>query len=315
MFPKMLVPLDGSELAESVIPCAQEIVASLGSQLIFLHVAIPGDSRSHMLRIYLDHTAGKVRHQLTERLKGDKEVGKGRNPFKVKGSLRSGNPAEEILRYAEKNEIDLIAMATHGRSGISRWVLGSVADRIKEAADTPVLLLRSQSPLGTPICRGAFARILVPLDGSAWGEACLPVVKGLASRTGAEIILFQAIQNAGDLTANPGPDAGGRPPTEGQSRKKTPETAAGKKLARLRADAQRYLEAKAADLGGLNVKCHLVPGELGEATIESAVRFEADLIAMPTHGRKGIDRWIMGSIADRVLHGSDRPVLLVRIKD
>ncbi|MEE8472184.1 MAG: universal stress protein [Dehalococcoidia bacterium] len=315
MFAKILVPLDGSELAESVLPCAEEIVASLGSKLVLLHVAIPGDSRSHMLRVYLDHTAGTVRHQLAQRRKGEKEGGKGREPVKVKGSLRSGNPAEEILRYAEKNEIDLIAMATHGRSGISRWVLGSVADRIKEAADTPVLLLRAQNPPGSPICPGAFARILVPLDGTAWGEACLPVVQGIASRTGAEIILFQAIHDAGDPTATSGQAAGDRPPAGGKGRKKTTETASGKKLARLRADAQRYLEARAADLEGLNIKCHLVSGDLAEATIASAVRFDADLIAMPTHGRKGIDRWIMGSIADRVLHGSDRPVLLVRVKD
>jgi nucleotide-binding universal stress UspA family protein len=263
----------------------------------------------------MDYTSKSVRRQLKERLKREERRDEGRKAGRVKAVIRSGNPAEEILAYAGKNEISLIAMATHGHTGITRWVLGSVADRVLQAAEAPVLLLRAQRPLGPDICRGAFARILVPLDGSALGEASLPYVEGIASKTGAEIILFQAIERARDLMATYWQAPEYSPPDEMQRQMRSLESEIERRFAFVETAARQYLEGRAANMGGLKVQCLVSPGKPAQTIIESAAQYDADLIAMSTHGRSGFGRWLMGNVADRVIHSSDRPVLLIRAKE
>ena len=147
MFRRILVPLDGSELAECVLPHAESIAKGCGvEEVVFLRVVEPfhqvSDSRGYLSRettnsIDADNKAAAEKYlsQLIKRTRYD--------GISVKPEVITGRPAESIADYATKNSIDLIAIATHGRSGISRWTWGGVADRILRSACVPVLMVRT----------------------------------------------------------------------------------------------------------------------------------------------------------------------------
>lgn len=144
MYKRILVTLDGSEVAEEVIPYALDIGEKMGSEVVLLRVSPPvqvleEDGKiistidQEMERVAADYNQYLNRIAFQFRAKG----------LKVLTAVRFGDAAEEIVEYAKENGVDLIAMCTHGRSGIRRWVYGSVADRVLRAASTPVLLVRA----------------------------------------------------------------------------------------------------------------------------------------------------------------------------
>ncbi len=138
MFKKILVPLDGSALAEAIVPQVTELVRLHGAELVILRVALahgfPG----------VDPTEAQLQavRESEKYLEGVEKDLKARG-LKVSSVVRYGNAAEEILDHAAFAGIDLIAMSTHGRTGVSRWVLGSVAEKVLRASTTPLLLLRA----------------------------------------------------------------------------------------------------------------------------------------------------------------------------
>lgn len=147
MYKKILVPLDGSKLAECVLPHVESIAKGCGTQcVVFLRVVEPfvipsgGEgfhfSEKDMKRIDSESWA-EARGYVSQLVAQTKYEG-----VKVQSEVVSGRAAETIAEYATKNEIDLIAIATHGRSGVSRWVWGSVADRVLRSSCTPVLMVR-----------------------------------------------------------------------------------------------------------------------------------------------------------------------------
>jgi nucleotide-binding universal stress UspA family protein len=139
-----------------------------------------------------------------------------------------------------------------------------------------------------------FSKILVPLDGSKLSESVLPYVSGLAKPLGAEIVLLRVVvfvdQDTGAIPAEYAPSA------------------------EVLGEMKRYLERQAADLRriGLTVTTHAVGGHVADTIIDYAIEIHADMIAMSTHGRTGAARWLIGSVADKVVHGAQVPVLLVR---
>jgi nucleotide-binding universal stress UspA family protein len=148
MYKKILVPLDGSELAECVLPHVESIAKGCGVQnVVFLRVVEPfhmpvsgvgaGFSEEDMKRMNSENRAAAENYlsQLANRTKYD--------GVNVQAQVISGRAAESIADYATKNAIDLITIATHGRSGVSRWVWGSVADRVIRSACVPVLMVRA----------------------------------------------------------------------------------------------------------------------------------------------------------------------------
>jgi nucleotide-binding universal stress UspA family protein len=182
MYRKVVVPLDGSELAEEVLPHVAEMIRGRDSQVYLLSVtpmmrgvARPvvdlrpdGEERQRVeqeLKEYLRKVASRLESVAAE----------------VEVTVRSGRPADEILTFADNVGADLIAMTTHGRSGIRDWIFGSVADRILRGATCPVLLVRA----GQTKLRTTYQRILIPLDGSELAEQILPYVKAFirSSRT------------------------------------------------------------------------------------------------------------------------------------
>ena len=177
MYQRILVPLDGSELAQVILPYIEELARTARAEIILLRVCEEyEDCTDPMHQAYLDRLAKSI----PWRLGGRGDI--------IRSEVVRGHPAEEIMTYAEQNDVNLIAMATHGRSGISRWLMGSVASKVLSASGSPVLLVRPE--ILQKVTPEGWLRhnILVPLDGSSVAEWVLPHVGYLGKERGAEII-------------------------------------------------------------------------------------------------------------------------------
>ncbi|OGO38445.1 MAG: hypothetical protein A2147_10360, partial [Chloroflexi bacterium RBG_16_57_8] len=141
MYKRMLVPLDGSEVAEVVLPYAKELSGRLGVEVILLHISNPAlKDFQPMMQAYVDHAAEIIR---TGAAAIQRELRPAAKPgtITVQGKFAGGYPPDEILRFADENQIDFILVASHGRSGRKRWNIGSVAERVLRSAAIPVLLV------------------------------------------------------------------------------------------------------------------------------------------------------------------------------
>jgi len=184
MYQRILVPLDGSELAETALDYARDIAGELGLTMTILHVYNPAEREFVTMREgYINGIVDLVCRQLGEQYGRDRGF-----PGQVQGELVIGHAAEEILRYADRNNIDLIMMATHGRSGIKRWAIGSVADKVVRATKKPVMLVRAARiapPQNT---------IIVPLDSYKQSEAVIGYVESLAAGLKSNVILLRVLE-------------------------------------------------------------------------------------------------------------------------
>ena len=212
----------------------------------------------------------------------------------VEHEVRVGSAATAILELAESAHIDVIAMATHGRTGLQRWVYGSVADKVLSGARLPILLVRASE---APPAIASIRRILIPLDGSALAECALISALHLAKAFDAEMLLFRVWESSAYLQN--GLAAG---------------TAAVALDEALCAVVEEYLTEKTREARsqGVRVRWETQLGMAAENILDVAQKRAANLVVMSTHGRSGVGRWIMGSVADRVLRASQVPVLLIR---
>ena len=291
MFEKILVPLDGSEISEQALPCAQEIVGRLGSKIVLMQVSETGESGLyHVQELYINQIAQKVK----EIVKKFRE-----QPVEVEPAILIGSAADEIIKYADKNDVGLVVMGTHGRSGISRWAVGSVANKVIRGTKAPVMLVRSRE--SCPVAKSRLlTRVVVPLDGSEVGEAALPYVIDMATKLDMEVILFQAVSLAYHVYAS------------GEIVSQVPYT--NQEMQPVVASVRAYLDKVADRLKAKNlrVRTDAKTGSAADSIIKAADEFQADLVAMSTHGRSGISRWVFGSVAERVLQAGTTPLLLVR---
>ncbi len=296
MYKRILVPLDGSELAEVALPYAEELAGRLGSEITLVHVYETADAQyERMHQAYIQKMVEATK-QGAERFLAKSKAKR----VKVKPALLVGHAAEEIVDYADKENADLIIIATHGRSGISRWVLGSVATKVLSAAKRPVALIRAEGVRDSAGEKGMIKKALVPLDGSRESEAVIPYVEELASGLEAEVVLLHVTAPAYPVYIMP---------TEPVQIPFSEE-----EVQLLRSKAEAYLEDVGSALKGkgINTKLEVRFGGSADEIIKVADEVGADLVAMSTHGRSGISRWAFGSTADRVLHAGNTPILLVR---
>lgn len=297
MYEKILIPLDGSELAEVALPYAEELAGRLGSEITLLAVAESEESQDyHKHQLYIQHLVEPTKRLAEKYLKkpGDKLI-------KVESTILTGHPADEIVAYADKEGSSLIVMATHGRSGIRRWSLGSVADKVVRAATQPVALIRAKGARPDVRERGILNRALVPLDGSKESEAIIPNIEELASKLDAEIILLQVLERAYHMWAG------------GEASSLIPYTDA--EMEPLKAQAASYLEEVISLLNnkGIPTRPEVRVGSPAREIIKLADETDSDMVAMSTHGKSGFSRWAFGSVAEKVLHAGNTPLLLVRI--
>ncbi len=296
----ILVPLDGSELAEQALPHAAALARSLDCGVTLVRVpesvVVPVVSAG----IWITHEveAAEARGQTEEYLQ---EVA-GRELFdglSVDWHIPSVPVAAGLLDVIEAESPRLVVMTTHGRSGLQRVLLGSVADKLVRSSPAPVYLVRaSQEP--EPVSQ---RRILVPLDGSELSAAALEPAARLAKATGAELLLSRVPTVPGYTTVIP-ENAGMIPSL----------------LREETVHVSDYLERLAEPLRerGLAVRCEaavVTAGTVAEGLLRLAEDEEVDLIMMTTHGRSGIGRWLFGSVADNIVRHAHVPVWLIRSQE
>ena len=298
MFDKILLPLDGSEVAEAALPYGEELARRLGVELILFHVCGPEHKQfCHMHQMYLDSTAEIVR----------REVAKGRakgTQVKVNAeALSLGEPVETICDYVGKSDIGLMILAAKGASGFKLWRLGSVADRVCRTVAIPTMLIRVQD--GQPVVRRRrISRILLPLDGSEAGELAIPVAQELALKLKARITLFQMAQKTSAAPFT-GEDVGLYGSIDVNWAKL--EALEQKRSLAYLLNVEGRLRAK-----GIPVTHSIVSGtDPGDAIIEAGQKAGGDLVVMSTRGRSAIRRWVFGSTAEKVLRHGELPLLLV----
>jgi nucleotide-binding universal stress UspA family protein len=284
----ILVPLDGSPLAEAILPVAEEWAKEEGAEVVLLRAVLAPHGLGR------DDTEATVRvvEEAEAYLKEVAERLERRGLKQVRWVVWYNEAATAIAEAVGRYGVDLIAMATHGRSGLSRLLLGSVAEAVVRAVRVPVLLLRGQSAW-KPWVTG---RILVPLDGSHTSEAILPVVERLAGPRDLKIALMEVIE-----------------PIPSAVRAETP-LGMEELISVRQGDAERYLAKVAEPLRnrGLRVEWAVESGRPAERITAVAAQERADLITMVTHGRSGLGRFFLGSVAEGVLRSAAMPVLLFK---
>lgn len=307
----MLVPLDGSELAEVVFAYAKELAGRLSLDVTLLHVCSPTEQElAPMHRSYTEHMAGIVKLQV-EAIQKKVGIQPGSKEVETRGELAVGYPAEQILSYADENDIDLILMATHGRSGIRRWAIGSVADKVLRASKVPVWLVRAGIPEEVVYDEWPRRTILVPLDGSELAESVLPHVETLAKQRGAELVDVVLLRVCDPpIISSDYPEA---------IMPLSWEEHVEQQMAWCKRASEKYLAGVEKQLkdAGLKVRSEVLVGNPpldnpANEIIDYANRNPFNLIVMATHGRSGISRWAYGSVAARVLLGVSSPLFLVR---
>ncbi|MBI4283605.1 MAG: universal stress protein [Chloroflexi bacterium] len=308
MYRKMLVPLDGSTLAEVVFTYAKELAGRLDLEVILLHVTSPTVGEFlPMRRAYIEQAANTVGRQsrAVQKKTGIEAEGQA---VKAYGELVVGYPAEEILRYADEKAIDLILMATHGASGRKRWTLGSVADKVLRASKVPVWLVRPGTPEEPVSDQWTMKTMLVPLDGSEIAESVLPHVEILAKQRGTEpmgVVLLRVCEPP-TTPIYYGADLAEVPLNWGQFVQQ--ETERGKRVAK---EYLAKIEKRLKDIN-ISVRSEMLVGKASDTIVDYAKKNTFDLIVMATHGRSGLSRLVYGSVAANILHGISSPIFLVK---
>lgn len=287
MFKRVLVPLDQSALSERVLPIAQCLAEYFDSQIDLIYV-VPTDNET-----VPDGVASDVREEGEAYLKGVVDSwSSGKKPGKIAASVHAGYPASVIIEQAESQDDTIILMSTHGYSGVQRLLLGSVAGKVVQAAHTPVLLVPAgaKSPEGELV---KFERLIVPLDGSELAETILPYAITLCKTLDMEMILVRSYH----------------PHFPGS-------TIRMHDVSKIVHDsAENYIKAMAEKLtaeGLKNVTYKVLNGLPAEQITDFAVETPNSVTALCTHGRYGISRWMLGSVANAVIHCAEEPVLVVR---
>jgi nucleotide-binding universal stress UspA family protein len=301
MYKKILVPLDGSSIAEVVLPYARAFATALRIPVHLLQVMDP-ETRIPSVAAQQDRSHNILTGEREHNVDYLKEISASfPDPAAVSCSVRIGKPAEVITEVAALHLDTLIAMATHGRSGVRRWLLGSVAEKVLHGADNDVLLIRAIEPIERKGAAAHLERLVVPLDGSKLAEqAVVPCAVKLAKKMNLELILLRVYLMPG--VAYP---TGSYAPDWKLLDRETRER------------ASEYLQEKIRQLlneGFDRVSSMVLEGSAAEKIIEVARENPGSLIAMSTHGASGVGRWVLGSITERVIRHSDSAVLVIRAK-
>jgi nucleotide-binding universal stress UspA family protein len=297
MFRRILVSLDGSPFAETALPAALGIARRSNAEIRLLAVR---DSAFPALDEFGLRYPGSEAEQAARRatecyLRAVEERLESSWP-KVSSVLRSGSPAEEILREGADFRADVLVMATHGRGGLTRFWLGSVASACAHRAHIPVLLIHPEGIFDRDAWDADVRRVVVPLDGTELSERALGPAIGVANLYGTRIALVRVIH---ELTvADP---------------EFFPDTFADtERIVDLdRAEAMEYLERVAAPLREWGLSVSVFP--VAATSTPAAVLDEAggDMVVMATHARTGFARAFLGSVTDAVIRGAPGPVLVI----
>lgn len=297
MFRKVMIAVDGSAFSEQALGWAYLIgrAASAELHLVMVHEGRPPGERGFLF--ISEHVDAQQREAEEEYLAALVERASRDSGLRVQSSLLTGTPASALTDAAARHGMDLLILSTHGRGGVNRLWLGSVADQVVRRARLPVLLVRPDE--GGPQVDPRMRRVLAAVDGSAPSEAVLHQSAALCALTGAECTIMRVVVPPTHIITSRIPD------TAALVRQRTEEAAA---------EAEEYLR----EIGGRGhwqptaTRTEVVIGnDAATAILRCAAAEDADVIAVGTSGHGGAARMILGSVADKVIRGSHRAVLVI----
>lgn len=299
MYSKILIPLDGSKTAEKVLPYARYLAGKFKIPVELLAVIDIAEMATHITAEkarFLDTMIEEGVRFSTTYLKG---VASTFAAADVKCTVEKGRAEDAIIERSEADTAMLIAMATHGRSGLNRFLLGSVAEKVLRGTANPLLLVRATETAKSD-GEAAFKSIIVPLDGSELAESVIPMVAGVAKKLDLEVVLFRAYHIPYNAYAG----------DDGYYAVNYDDL-----IASVRDEAKEYLGKKMAEvkkLGVATVSAVTKEGFAGDEIIAFGSKTPDGLIAICSHGRSGVKRWVLGSVTEIVARHTNDPMLIVR---
>jgi nucleotide-binding universal stress UspA family protein len=339
MFNRILVPLDGSTLAERAIPHAEEFARICQSTIILLQVLDPTsyhenpnpvDPLSWQIRkteadMYMQGIAARIR----ENLKGSatdanvsQNIGGDGRSARVEYSILEGKTPENIVNFAHSENIDLLVISTHGSGGLSRWNISSVTQKVIELIYLPVLIVRAYNQTDAELSRVKYRKILLPIDSSRRAECSLPAGIEIA-RGENPVEIVSRIDNL--LSTSGAPEATSSrttlilaaviKPPEIPIPEPYPveiEQLAGELMNISRQAVSLYLNEMKARLPVESEICVLENRSISSAIQELATQDDIDLIVLCAHGYTGESSWPYGSIARNYLEHGSKPVLIIQ---
>lgn len=288
---QIVVPLDMSDVSESSLPVARALASQIGATIALISVIefSPDFDDFVSPREFREDTA-RLKRELSTYLEG---IAATFPDVPVETVVRVGDPLDEIDNLVDSLDQPLVVMASHGRTGLRRHLIGSVTWRVVHSVSCPVVVVKAgaeRTETGGPI-----RRVLVPLDGSALAEAALDVVSSVFGEDVAELHLVR-VSNPVLWRGLPAARMGYYDDD------------------RMRDASASYLRGVAGGLKdrGVRTLFEVREGIVSDAILEAAAEGEVDMVVMATHGRAGLQRVLMGSQAERVLRDAELPVMLVR---
>lgn len=278
---KLLIPLDGSQLSQAVLPWIELIADSSEDQIEMMRSFLPVEQLHLSTGLPITIAEMINNDDLHTRIEEYLKSQAARLPEQtVTPRWIADHPVTAILDRSEDK--DLIVMATHGQSGLSRWLLGSVTTQVVRASNTPVLIVNPRTIESKP--KPDVKTIMVPLDQSPRAEKAIEMATKMAKRLGAKLLLYQGVF----------------------WRWKTSEGEQNQIDA-----ARKYLEGLAEGITDVAVEIHVNESVDGHEIVEQSQEHGADMIVMTSHGRSGLSRWVLGSVTENVVQRAECPVLVV----
>lgn len=290
---RVIVPLDRSALSEQAVPVGVFLSKALDVTLELVHVIEkPITDGTPEVRMY--PSPEMVREEL------EAVVHRHNISTPVSVNIIAGDPVQRLLQIGERDANTIVVMASHGRSGVVRTLLGSVADKVVRGASSPVLLVRPTADIPAP---PSIRKIVVALDGSAFSERALPWAIQIARESGADLHLVRTVESLWPLAY---------PTTPYDGISIDPETI-DRLTFEFTAEATRYLEETANRLAteGINVSWKVTHGRPADEIINEAEQSGAGMIVTTTHGRGGLSRVFQGSVATALAAQSKVPLFVV----
>jgi nucleotide-binding universal stress UspA family protein len=287
MFKKILVPLDGSQLSQRALEPALALGRQTGAELLLMRVPT-ADTLSFAVSEARQRELAQDAFVYLDTIRSSNE----QPQLNIRTQVPGGDVASAIVDVARTEQADLIIMSTHGYSGLTRWVLGSVTEKVLRSAPCPVMAIRAAR---LP------QRILIALDGSPLSERALAPGLDLAQSLQAEVTLLRC---APFIAMDEKLDEHER----GLSRRMQQD---------LVEEAEQYVRARSDEAGrsGVMINPTVRIGSPADAILEYVETYGVDLIAMATHGRTGLKRWVYGSVTAKVLRSVNCSMLVIRPTD
>jgi nucleotide-binding universal stress UspA family protein len=299
MFDPILVPLDGSLLAECALPHAIAIARAFDAKAILLRLLDKNQAgEKAQLFDLVNWQINKAGAKQYLEKTGARFIGSG---LRIQTTVLEGLVAESITEFAQSQGVKLIILSSHGRSGLSQWGISSVTQKIIFSAPTSVLIIRAYQPVSSELIEQQYKRIMVPLDGSKRAENVLPMVTLLARSYQSRIHIVHVVKT---------PEMARQMPLAHEDVELSERI-----VSRNREEAIRYLDQVRlhSPLAGIDIQTHLLTSDNAAAALhELADKEGIDLVVLSAHGYSGYNQWPYGSMVNNFVLYSKVPLLIVQ---